>query len=185
MPNLDRRAGPLRPISYTASELVAEKILTRLYRLPPKGMSWRQFAITESPPRFAPATPAGLFLLARHASCLTTLPGWSPAGCRLGVEPGPITSPGRGSSALVNAAINGWRAMAVEELHSLGGNRDPSSGATTLAKAISELRKVLSSEPPLELTTEYLIQLQNALGAAERAVRAERWAREGCEFKGE
>jgi hypothetical protein len=96
MPNLDRRAGPLRPISYTASELVAEKILTRLYRLPPKGMSWRQFAITESPPRFAPATPAGLFLLARHASCLTTLPGWSPAGCRLGVETRPHHFPRSG-----------------------------------------------------------------------------------------
>jgi hypothetical protein len=39
--------NPLRPISYTASELVAEQVVARLYRLPPKGMSWRQYAIHE------------------------------------------------------------------------------------------------------------------------------------------
>jgi hypothetical protein len=37
----------LRPISHTASEIVAERIVARLYRLPPKGMSWRQYAIHE------------------------------------------------------------------------------------------------------------------------------------------
>jgi hypothetical protein len=41
------RSGPLRPISHTASEMVAERIVARLYRLPPKGISWRQFAIHE------------------------------------------------------------------------------------------------------------------------------------------
>jgi hypothetical protein len=41
------RSGPLRPISHTASEMVAERIVARLYRLPPKGMSWRQHAIHE------------------------------------------------------------------------------------------------------------------------------------------
>jgi hypothetical protein len=54
-----------------------------------------------------------------------------------------------------------------------------------LAHAISQLRKVLASETPLGLTTEYLVELQNALEAAERAVRAERWARKGSEFQGE
>jgi hypothetical protein len=57
--------------------------------------------------------------------------------------------------------------------------------APDLTEAISQLRKVLASELPLELTKEYLIQLQNALEVAERAVRAERWAREGREFQGE
>jgi hypothetical protein len=41
------RSGPLRPISFTASEVVAEKIVARLYRLSPKDMSWRQRAINE------------------------------------------------------------------------------------------------------------------------------------------
>jgi hypothetical protein len=52
-------------------------------------------------------------------------------------------------------------------------------------QAISQLRQVLALEPPIELTTEYLVQLQNAIEVAERAVRAERWAREGREFRGE
>jgi hypothetical protein len=47
MPRINRPLGPLRPISFTASELVAEKIVARLYRLPPNGMSWRQHAINE------------------------------------------------------------------------------------------------------------------------------------------
>jgi hypothetical protein len=51
-----------------------------------------------------------------------------------------------------------------------------------LTQAISQLREVLALEPPLEWTTEYLVQLQNALEVAERAIRAERWAREGREF---
>jgi hypothetical protein len=39
--------NPLRPISHTASKIIAERIVARLYRLPPKGMSWRQYAIHE------------------------------------------------------------------------------------------------------------------------------------------
>jgi hypothetical protein len=84
-------------------------------------------------------------------------------------------------------AIDGWRAMTVEELLSFGGNSiaRPPSEATTLTEAISQLRKVLALELPLGLTTKYLVQLQDALEAAERAVSAERWTREGCEFQGE
>ena len=54
-----------------------------------------------------------------------------------------------------------------------------------LMEAISQLRKVLALELPLGLTTEYLARLQNAIEVAERAVRTERWAREGREFQGE
>jgi hypothetical protein len=76
--------------------------------------------------------------------------------------------------------------MALEQLPNFhGGNAMPPSDATTLAEAISQLRKVLAPEPPLGLATEYLVRLQNALEVAERAVRAERWAREGYEFEGE
>jgi hypothetical protein len=75
----------------------------------------------------------------------------------------------------------------MEELPSLRGNRNamPPSEAATLAEAISQLRKVLAPGLPVGLTTEYLVRLQNALEVAERAVRAERWAREGYEFQGE
>jgi hypothetical protein len=41
------RTDPLRPISHTASEIIAGRIVARLYRQPPKGMSWREFAIHE------------------------------------------------------------------------------------------------------------------------------------------
>jgi hypothetical protein len=54
-----------------------------------------------------------------------------------------------------------------------------------LTQAISQLREVLALELQLGLTTEYLAQLQSAIEMAERAVRAERWAREGREFQGE
>lgn len=54
-----------------------------------------------------------------------------------------------------------------------------------LTQAITQLRDVLASEPALGLTMEYLAQLQNAIEIAERAVRAERWARQGQEFQGE
>jgi hypothetical protein len=92
--------------------------------------------------------------------------------------------PLRGLPALVS--IDGWRAMALEELPFRGNsNATPPSEATTLADAISQLRKVLASELPPGLTTDYLVQLQNALEIAERAVRAERWAREVSEFDGE
>jgi hypothetical protein len=52
-----------------------------------------------------------------------------------------------------------------------------------LSEAISQLRNVLAL--PTGLTTDHLIRLQNAIEVAERAVRAERWAREGYEFLGE
>jgi hypothetical protein len=39
--------SPLRPISHTASEIIAGRVVARLYRQPPKGMSWRDFAIYE------------------------------------------------------------------------------------------------------------------------------------------
>jgi hypothetical protein len=83
--------------------------------------------------------------------------------------------------------IDGWRAMTVEELLSFGGNSiaRPPPEATTLTEAIRQLRKVLALEPPLGLTTKYLVQLQDALEVAERAVSAERWTCEGCEFQGE
>jgi hypothetical protein len=38
------RSGPLRPISHTASEIVAERVVQRICKLPPRGMSWRDFA---------------------------------------------------------------------------------------------------------------------------------------------
>ena len=52
-----------------------------------------------------------------------------------------------------------------------------------LTEAISQLRNVLAL--PIGLTTDHLIRLLNAIEVAERAVRAERWAREGYEFLGE
>jgi hypothetical protein len=54
-----------------------------------------------------------------------------------------------------------------------------------LKEAIGELREALAAERLLGLTTEYLVQLQTALEAAGRAVRDERWKREGYEFQGE
>jgi hypothetical protein len=35
---------PPRPISWTASEIIAERIVQRLYQPPPRGMSWREYA---------------------------------------------------------------------------------------------------------------------------------------------
>ena len=55
--------------------------------------------------------------------------------------------------------------------------------APDLIEAISQLRNVLAL--PIGLTTDHLIRLQNAIEVAKRAVRAERWAREGYEFLGE
>jgi hypothetical protein len=54
--------------------------------------------------------------------------------------------------------------------------------APELIEAISQLRSVLAL--PIALTPDHLIRLQNAIEVAERAVRAERWAREGYEFLG-
>jgi hypothetical protein len=47
MPRIDRGLGPLRPISFTASELIARQVVDRLYRQPPRGMNWRDHAIHE------------------------------------------------------------------------------------------------------------------------------------------
>jgi hypothetical protein len=54
-----------------------------------------------------------------------------------------------------------------------------------LREAIGQLREALASERLLGSTTEYLVQLQTAIEAAARAVRDERWKREGYEFQGE
>jgi hypothetical protein len=54
-----------------------------------------------------------------------------------------------------------------------------------LKQAIGQLREALEAERPLGPTTEYLVQLQTAIEAAGRAVRDERWKREGYEFQGE
>jgi hypothetical protein len=54
-----------------------------------------------------------------------------------------------------------------------------------LKQAIGQLREALAAERLLGPTTEYLVQLQTAIEAAARAVRDERWKREGYEFQGE
>jgi conjugal transfer/entry exclusion protein len=54
-----------------------------------------------------------------------------------------------------------------------------------LNQAIGQLRAALAAERLLGTTTEYLVQLQTAIEAADRAVRDERWKREGYEFQGE
>lgn len=54
-----------------------------------------------------------------------------------------------------------------------------------LKQAICQLRDALAAERLLGTTTEYLVQLQTAIEAAGRAVRDERWKREGYEFQGE
>jgi hypothetical protein len=54
-----------------------------------------------------------------------------------------------------------------------------------LKQAMGQLRELLGSEMQAELTTEYLTRLYGVLEIAERVVRAERWARDACEFRGE
>jgi hypothetical protein len=39
--------GPLRPISFTASEIIARRIVQRLCQEPPYGLTWKQFAEKE------------------------------------------------------------------------------------------------------------------------------------------
>ena len=41
------RPSPTRPISFTASEIIARRVVKRLYKPPPKAMSWRDYAIQE------------------------------------------------------------------------------------------------------------------------------------------
>jgi hypothetical protein len=47
MRNIDRGFGPLQPISFTASEIVARQIVKRLCQQPPRGLSWKEFAVRE------------------------------------------------------------------------------------------------------------------------------------------
>jgi hypothetical protein len=55
-----------------------------------------------------------------------------------------------------------------------------------LGCAISRLRKTLGIDQPREMTTAHLVELQAAVEALGRAIKEERWAREGyCEFLGE
>jgi uncharacterized alpha-E superfamily protein len=55
-----------------------------------------------------------------------------------------------------------------------------------LERAISQLRETLGIDQLREMTTAYLIELQTAVEAVGRAIKEERWAREGySEFLGE
>jgi hypothetical protein len=47
MATTSARSGPLRPISFTASEIIARRIVTRLCQAPPYGLTWRTFAERE------------------------------------------------------------------------------------------------------------------------------------------
>jgi hypothetical protein len=47
VPSIDRGFGPLRPISWTASEIMARQIVKRLFQQPPRGLSWKDFAVRE------------------------------------------------------------------------------------------------------------------------------------------
>jgi hypothetical protein len=114
------------------------------------------------------------FSCARHGSCFTGAAGpvFLPVA-GLGVDPDPTTSPGSGSSGCVHDIAARNRRMesdGCEELPRLRGKRNamPPSEATTLAEAISQLRKVVAPGLPVGLTTEYLVRLQNALEVAER-----------------
>jgi hypothetical protein len=44
---IDAPPNPLRPISWTASELIAKRLVTRLCQPPPHGLTWRAFAERE------------------------------------------------------------------------------------------------------------------------------------------
>jgi hypothetical protein len=53
-----------------------------------------------------------------------------------------------------------------------------------LERAITQLHETLGIDR--EMTTAYLVELQAAVEAVGRAIKEERWAREGCsEFLGE
>jgi hypothetical protein len=52
--------------------------------------------------------------------------------------------------------------------------------------AISQLRQNLGIDQPREMTTAYLVELQATVETLGRAIKEERWAREGySEFLGE
>jgi hypothetical protein len=59
----DTRLGPLRPISFTASEIIARRIVTRLCQQPPYGLTWKAFAERE----IARALAAAALELSRRA----------------------------------------------------------------------------------------------------------------------
>ena len=67
--------------------------------------------------------------------------------------------------------------------------RKPATGNEHLGdldRAISQLREMLGDYQLQEMTTAYLVELQAAVEAVGRAVKEERWAREGySEFLGE
>jgi hypothetical protein len=54
---ISSRLGPLRPISFTASEIVARRVVERLCQQPPFGMSWKDYAMREIARALAAAAP--------------------------------------------------------------------------------------------------------------------------------
>jgi hypothetical protein len=55
-----------------------------------------------------------------------------------------------------------------------------------LERAITQLRETLPIDHTREMTTAYLVELQAVVEAVGRAIKEERWAREGySEFLGE
>ena len=73
----------------------------------------------------------------------------------------------------------------------LGRFRENKSATSDEARSdleheINQLREMLSINHPREMTTAYLIELQAVIEAVGRAIKEERWAREGySEFLGE
>jgi hypothetical protein len=111
---------------------------------------------------------------------------------------------------LLSAALGSARFRAVEEMPELAQHsdieqpedmtmlqnfldqfRERKSAASDghlgdLGCAISQLRKTLGINQSREMTTAYLVELQAAVEALGRAIKEERWAREGySEFLGE
>jgi hypothetical protein len=61
-----------------------------------------------------------------------------------------------------------------------------SDEARSLEREINQLREMLAINHLREMTTAYLIELQAVVEAVGRAIKEERWAREGySEFLGE
>ena len=56
---IDAPANPLRPISFTASEIIARRIVARLCQQPPYGLTWKAFAEREIARALAAATQQG------------------------------------------------------------------------------------------------------------------------------
>jgi hypothetical protein len=52
-----RSAGPFRPISFTASEITARRIVERLCQEPPCGLAWKDYAVWEIARAIAAAAP--------------------------------------------------------------------------------------------------------------------------------